>query len=429
MHTSFSISKPPESGLDFYQDDIILNRYTVLERLEQSEGHARVYFCRDIWDNAPCALKEFPGAADPDSIFHQEAKRLIKLPNHKNVVRLLRMNVYGDTCFAVQEWLTYTLRDRMHSGITKAELINVGLSICSGLMHCAKWLGSNGHPYVHGDLKPENLFINEYGVLKVADFGGGLTKGYSAPEAINGKTPDPKCDIYSIGVILKELCADDDSFHDVRILAEQCATESPAARPSSITEVYDALMATLGEDSGSESGSETASDPASSLEDEISMKCNLALIGECPDFIQSVLPVAGTSGGNVSPSLLQRCGDISLLLDDPQASIEFYDRALEMEPDSSDHHAGKAEALFMLGNLDEAERSAMRALASDLFEYRAAKLFVDIYKGRNDLDLLPKVLEYLLNIQAKQPHRVEPFNLAGYILHLLGRYHEAERQY
>ena len=81
--------------------------------------------------------------------------------------------------------------------------------------------------YAHGDIKPQNILIQNDGTVKLVDFGtsrrledvwvftrGQGTEQYMAPEvALDNKRIAVKSDMYSIGVILYEVATGDIPFH------------------------------------------------------------------------------------------------------------------------------------------------------------------------------------------------------------------------
>ena len=78
---------------------------------------------------------------------------------------------------------------------------------------------------IHRDIKPENLLVS-FGVLKLADFGWSVhspegerktmcgTPDYMPPEILNRKTYDKMVDIWSVGILIYELCTGSPPFEE-----------------------------------------------------------------------------------------------------------------------------------------------------------------------------------------------------------------------
>ena len=108
------------------------------------------------------------------------------------------------------------LRTRMHTNqYSEKEIIKIGIDICKALVNCHK------KDIIHRDIKPGNIFINEFGDYLLGDFGisrivnnvkrASTSTGtieYMAPEQIresNSENYGLTVDIYSLGLTLYEL--------------------------------------------------------------------------------------------------------------------------------------------------------------------------------------------------------------------------------
>src|SRR5512137_2796373 len=104
-----------------------------------------------------------------------------------------------------------------------ARAVQVGVEVARALDHAHR-LTVDGRPVglVHRDVSPHNILVSYEGEVKLADFGiaragsrldltdPGTVKGklaYMAPEQARGEPLDGRADVFSLGVVLWELCA------------------------------------------------------------------------------------------------------------------------------------------------------------------------------------------------------------------------------
>ncbi|MDR1049109.1 MAG: serine/threonine protein kinase [Synergistaceae bacterium] len=89
------------------------------------------------------------------------------------------------------------------------EVAKLGVHICRALELCAL------RKTIHRDIKPDNIFVSQYGEYKLGDFGiarqiertmSGLSKKgtetYMAPEVFKGEEYGASVDIYSLGIVM-----------------------------------------------------------------------------------------------------------------------------------------------------------------------------------------------------------------------------------
>lgn len=154
-------------------------------------------------------LKE-KAAEDPGFIesFKREAQSAAKL-QHPNIVSIYAFGEAEGQPFLVMELVRPDSLDRMmkYGPVQPATALNVGMQIAQGLRAAAE-MGM-----VHGDVKPENILINEAREAKLADFGIAAlvsaraaadntvwgTPYYIAPETLRKQKVDLRADIYSLG--------------------------------------------------------------------------------------------------------------------------------------------------------------------------------------------------------------------------------------
>ncbi|MGH3117998.1 MAG: protein kinase domain-containing protein, partial [Gaiellales bacterium] len=156
--------------------------------------------------------------------FFAEARRARDLV-HENIVRVYNLEVLDGTAVLVMELLHgMDLKKRLsRNGVLPIdETLRIGIQACRGLEY------AHMRGFVHRDIKPQNLFLTEDGIVKVLDFGiakaihddpdvlhtaqtqtGGLigTPAYMSPEHAMRRADqriDTRADIYAMGILLYE---------------------------------------------------------------------------------------------------------------------------------------------------------------------------------------------------------------------------------
>lgn len=201
---------------------ILNDRYEVQQRIGRG-GMADVFLARDLLLDRAVAIKVlFPEfATDPAFVerFRREAQSAANL-NHPNIVGVYDWGRSGNTYFMAMEYVQgRTLADivKANGRLSAQQATDVAMEVAGALGFAHR----NG--VVHRDIKPANILIGAGGQVKVADFGiaralgsavesnltqAGAVMGtatYFSPEQAQGGQPDPRSDLYSLGIVLYEM--------------------------------------------------------------------------------------------------------------------------------------------------------------------------------------------------------------------------------
>ncbi|KAL6544868.1 CBL-interacting serine/threonine-protein kinase 20 [Orobanche minor] len=212
---------------------ILMKKYEMGKLLGQGT-FAKVHHARNLKTGQSVAIK----IIDKEKIMRvgliDQIKREISvmgLVKHPNVVKLHEVMASKSKIYFAME---YVRGGELFNKVAKGRLKeDAARKYFQQLIAAVDFCHSRG--VYHRDLKPENLLLDEFGNLKVSDFGlsallnskrqDGLlhttcgTPAYVAPEVINKKGYDgEKADIWSCGVILFVLLAGYLPFQDSNLM-------------------------------------------------------------------------------------------------------------------------------------------------------------------------------------------------------------------
>ncbi len=244
---------------------VIKGKYLILDKIGVG-GMGVVYLAKHLMMNVLVALKVLKAQATRDEGMVQRFIREAQVGSslrHPNIVQTLDFDEINQQFYLAMEYV----EGRTLSEIVKADgplptklAVQYIIQAAEGLqaIHEANW--------VHRDIKPGNLILDQTGTIKIMDMGlarvqdqgaddltrrvdGGAVLGsadYIAPEqAIDSSSVDIRADIYSLGATLYYLLVSEPPFRGATVAEKLLAHQ--IARPTYVNDIRRSLPEGLGD--------------------------------------------------------------------------------------------------------------------------------------------------------------------------------------
>jgi serine/threonine-protein kinase len=190
-----------------------MSGYRVLAKM--GEGAAsQLYAVQDPRTKQVYALKHVPKLTDRDDRFLEQVQleyaigSKLSHPNIRGVYKLLRRRrlLRVVAIDLLMELVDGTALDQRPPH-TQQQAVSVFRQVAEGLAHM------HARGFIHGDIKPHNILVDEGGHAKIIDLGQACaagtvkkriqgTPGYMAPEQAHRQAITPRTDIYNLGATM-----------------------------------------------------------------------------------------------------------------------------------------------------------------------------------------------------------------------------------
>ncbi|MBA2647637.1 MAG: protein kinase [Pyrinomonadaceae bacterium] len=410
-----------------------ISHYKIISSLGAG-GMGEVYLAEDTALGRKVALKLLPAlfTEDPDRLrrFAQEARAASAL-SHPNVAHVYEIGEADGTSFIAMEYVEgQLLEDKIGDcPLDTNEIVDIAVQTADALD------AAHAEGIIHRDIKPANIVITPRGQVKVLDFGlakvtarqshvpqseaptkiktsAGLVMGtvpYMSPEQALGREIDTRTDIFSLGAVLYEMATGRQPFSganavevidhlahsqpeaiarfnydvpaELERIIRKCLEKDREHRYQSAREILVDLR-NLQRDGGAQAVTTERAAPQ-----QRSNRLRLAFAA----LAVTILAVVGVERlikyytGNAEVYQLQFKGDFYLgrgTEDDIKKGIEYFNRALAVEPNHAAAHMGLAGSYVMLSDwyvaphevMPKAQAAAMKALELDETAYPHVQL-------------------------------------------------------
>jgi hypothetical protein len=173
--------------------------------------------------------------------------------SHPNIVRVHEFDRDGDLVFFTMELLQGAPLSRLlganhHRTLDRSQALAIIRDVGAALAH------AHSRGVVHGDIRPENIYITDAGEVRVVDFGAAntllcgprisdvespqhapvATSGYATRALLEGRQPDERDDLYALACVAYRLLADQHPW-PTHALVDARALRTGPRRPAGLT--------------------------------------------------------------------------------------------------------------------------------------------------------------------------------------------------
>lgn len=230
-------------------------KYLILDKLGQG-AYGEVFLTRHTGLGVCRAVKRIRKSQDIHNTRRREADALKSL-RHASLPIIYDIDEDDVYFYIVEEYIEGTSLSRYVSDrkrLSQEETCSIVMSICTVLGYMQKQAG-----LLHLDIKPDNVLVTAEGI-KLVDFGSSCmaaqplgcvmgTEGYAAPELYHRAVPEERCDIYSIGMLMKFMLTGQISgsinsnicSENLEFIINKCTSQNPSERYEDADRLFLAL--------------------------------------------------------------------------------------------------------------------------------------------------------------------------------------------
>ena len=234
------------------QSTLLDGKYLILSKLGQG-AYGEVFLTRHTGLGVCRAVKRIRKSEDIHNTRRREADALKNL-RHTSLPIIYDIDEDDVYFYIIEEYIEGTSLFeyvRTRKRLAEEETCSIVMSICTVLGYMQKQAG-----LLHLDIKPDNILVTDEGI-KLVDFGSSYMKeappecvmgtaGYAAPELYHRSSPKERCDVYSLGMLMRFMLAGQtlDGYkcsENLEFIIDKCTSQNPSERYEDAGELFLAL--------------------------------------------------------------------------------------------------------------------------------------------------------------------------------------------